>query len=66
MPKHEIEITLPTKPLKNVDATITVWSDNEKLGEMHVSRGSLDWKAAHKKSAKRISWERLADLLDQA
>ena len=64
MPKHHIEISLPTKPLKNVDATITVWSDNGKLGELRVSQGTVDWRAAHKKSFKSISWERLAMILD--
>ena len=64
MPKHHIEISLPTKPLKNVDTTISVWSDGEKLGELRVSRGTLDWKSAHRRGVKRISWERLAALLD--
>ncbi len=66
LPKHHIEISLPTKPLKNVDTMISIWSDGEKLGEMRVSRGTLDWKSARKKSAKSISWERLAELLDGA
>ena len=64
MPKHHIEISLRTKPLKNVDTTISVWSDGEKLGELRVSRGTLDWKSAHRRAVKRISWERLAVLLD--
>ncbi len=65
MPKHHIEISLPTKPLKNVDATITVWSDDEKLGEFRVSRGTLDWRSARRKSFKSFSWERLAAILDR-
>jgi len=65
VPKHHIEIRLPTKPLKNVDTTISVWSDGEKLGELRVSRGTLDWKSARRKTAKSISWERLAALLDR-
>jgi hypothetical protein len=64
VPKHDIEISLPTKPLKNVDATVAIWSDGEKLGEMHMSRGSLDWKSAHKRTAKSIPWERVKELLD--
>jgi len=64
VPKHHIEISLPTKPLKNVDTTITVWSDNELLGEMYISRGSLDWRSARRRTVKRIRWERLAELLD--
>jgi hypothetical protein len=65
VPKHHIEISLPTKPLKNVDTTISVWSDGEKLGELRVSRGTLDWKSARRKTVKSISWERLAGLLDR-
>ena len=53
---------LPTKPLKNVDATIAIWSDGEKLGELRVSRERLDWKSARKKTSKSISWERRAQL----
>ena len=64
MPKHHIEITMPTKPLKNVDTTIAVWSDGQKLGELQISRGSLDWQSARKKNAKRIRWEDLAYVLD--
>jgi hypothetical protein len=64
VPKHYIEISLPTKPLKNVDTTIAIWSDDEKLGEMRVSRGTLDWKSARRRSVKHIAWERLAELLD--
>lgn len=65
MPKHNIEISLPTKPLKNVDTTITVWSDGGKLGELRVSRGTLDWRSARRKSFKRFSWERVAAILDR-
>jgi hypothetical protein len=65
VPKHHIEISLPTKPLKNVDTTISVWSDNAFLGELRISRGTLDWRSARKKTVKRIAWERLATLLDR-
>jgi hypothetical protein len=66
VPKHHIEISLPTKPLKNVDATITAWSDGEKLGELRVSQGTVDWKAARSRTVKSFSWERLAEILEKA
>jgi hypothetical protein len=66
MPEHEVEITLPSKPLVNVDATIVVRSDGQKLGEILISKGSFDWKGAGKSQAKQIAWERLAALLDEA
>ncbi len=64
MPRHHIEISLPTKPLKNVDTTIAVWSGGEKLGEMRISKGSLDWVPAGAQKPRRISWEDLAYLLN--
>ena len=64
MPEHEIEIALPRKALINADAMIVIRSDGKKLGEMHLSKGSLDWKSTRKRGVRSISWERLADLLD--
>jgi hypothetical protein len=64
MPRHHIEISLPTKPLKNVDTTIRIWSGDEKLGEMRISKGSLDWVPAGAQKPRRISWEDLALLLN--
>jgi hypothetical protein len=65
MPEHYVEITLPSKPLVNVDATIAVWSGNTKLGEILISKGSFDWKAAGKQFAVQIEWEDLAKLLNK-
>jgi hypothetical protein len=64
VPKHDIWMTFPDKPLKNVDTTIAIWSDGDKLGELHISRGTVDWKSKRKRSAKRLSWERFAELMD--
>jgi hypothetical protein len=65
VPAHDIEITLPSKPLLNVDTTIVIKSDGQKLGELHISKGSLDWKSKSKQRGRSISWERVASLLDQ-
>ena len=66
MPEHDIEITLPSKPLANVDMTLVIKSDGKKLGELHVSKGSADWRWTRKRTAKIISWERFAQLMDEA
>lgn len=66
MAEHDIEITLPTKPLINADATILIRSDGTKLGELHISKGSADWRSKNKRTAKTISWERFAELMDEA
>ena len=39
-------------------------SRGEKLGELHIGRGSLFWWGAHSKTRKRIRWSRFAELLN--
>lgn len=64
MPEHSIAITLPTKPVKNADTTIEIWSGSRKLGTMQISKGSLDWLPAGAQKRRRITWENLAVLLE--
>ncbi len=66
MAEHDIEITLPTKPLINVDATIVIRSEGAKLGELRISKGSVDWRSRNKRTVKAITWERFAELMDDA
>jgi hypothetical protein len=39
-------------------------SRGEKLGELHVGRGSLFWWGAHRRIRKRIRWSQFADMLN--
>lgn len=65
MPEHYIEISLPKKPIRNVDTTIAIWSDGEKLGTMHLSQGSLDWRGGRRQKVKSFSWEKIAKILNR-
>lgn len=60
MPRHRIEISQPPKTVLHSDVVFTIWSDDTKLGELEISKGSVDWKSAKRRRAKQISWERLA------
>lgn len=64
MPDHYIEITLPRKPVENADTTVAVWSGGAKLGELRLSKGSLDWVPANSPKPRRISWENAALLFE--
>ncbi|MDX6296686.1 MAG: hypothetical protein QOI51_543 [Nocardioidaceae bacterium] len=66
MAEHDIEITIPTKPLINVYATILIRSDGAKLGELRISKGTADWRSKNKRNFKPIRWERFAQLMDEA
>lgn len=48
MPTHEIRVTMPsTTQVINADVVFTVTSDGVRLGELEVSKGSLDWRPAN-------------------
>lgn len=64
MPTHDISISIPAKPIKNVDVTIVIKSGSRKLGTLRVSKGSLDWVPGRAQKARRIWWEDAAYLLE--
>lgn len=63
MPTHTLEIELPRKVILNSDVIVEVKSGNAKLGELRISRGSLDWVPGKHQSVYRLTWERFDELL---
>jgi hypothetical protein len=63
MPRHDIDIEIPPKVVLNSDVRFVVRSDDEKLGELLVSRGSIAWVPGHSARAIHLSWERFDTLM---
>ena len=65
MAKHEVKLRVNQGiDIENVDATLSVWSDDSLLGRLRVSRGSVDWEPAHgRQTIYRVSWEKFAELM---
>ncbi|HET7309728.1 MAG TPA: hypothetical protein VFJ17_00220 [Mycobacteriales bacterium] len=57
-------MSLPSASVINSDVEIEVWSDNAKLGELHLSKGTIDWRPAHTAREIKLSWEKFARLMD--
>lgn len=64
MAKHEIEVTVPAQRIFNADLTVIVRSDGSRLGELGISKGSLDWRPAKRQSAISMRWETFAALIE--
>jgi hypothetical protein len=64
VPEHRITVH-PSKPLDvlNTDLIIEVHSDHEKLGELRVSKGSLDWVPRGHRQVLRLEWERFDSVM---
>ena len=61
MAVHRVELALPATDIQNADVVINVWSDDELLGELRVSRGSIDWRPGRHHTVFTMEWERFDD-----
>lgn len=62
--QHDIEVRVPREiTVVNADLEIKVYSDQKLLGEVHVSRGTIDWLPSRGKSRYRLGWESFADMM---
>jgi hypothetical protein len=65
MAKHEIRLDiLHGITVMNTDIEIEVREDNEKLGTLHISRGSIDWKPRFGHTARRMRWSQFAKRME--
>jgi hypothetical protein len=65
--KYEVKAEIENFTLAKAKSALTleIYSRKEKLGELQIGRGSLYWWGAHRQNEKRISWGRLAKMLDE-
>jgi hypothetical protein len=43
---------------------LRIYSRGEKIGELHVGRGSLYWSGAHRQKERRIRWGEFVEKMD--
>ena len=64
---HTASATLSVPSLTKAGSSL--WRDitagGQLLGKLEIGRGGFYWTGRHRKSSKRISWSRFADLMDQ-
>lgn len=66
MPAHQIRMSLPQGLVINSDVEFIVMSGESKLGELHLSRGSIDWRPKRSKKVEYVMrWEKFAELMEE-
>lgn len=66
MARHEIRMDQSLRDLGKVDMVLQVVIDGAKRGELHISKGAIDWWPRNSKTKKHtVTWSRLADLLEE-
>lgn len=63
MAQHEIEVEVPAKVVLHKDVRFTIKSDGTKLGELRISKGTIDWRPGNKQKVIRMGWERFDRLM---
>jgi hypothetical protein len=56
MARHDVRFTIPERKLGYSDIEFYVWSDDERLGTLMVSKGAVVWRPANKKRGYAMAW----------
>jgi hypothetical protein len=64
VPIHNVKMSLPQGLVINSDIEFSITSNGKKLGEVHLSKGTIDWRPAGAKKAEyKVGWEKFADMM---
>jgi hypothetical protein len=57
---------LPAHQIVNADVTVMVKSDGTNLGELLISKGSIDWRQSKHQTCYQMTWERFARFMEES
>lgn len=67
MPIHHVSMTQPKEQLVHADVRFTIQKDGEKLGELHISKGNVEWwPKGNKRNKLRLSWTKFAEIFEES
>jgi hypothetical protein len=65
MASHSISMKQPQEVILGKDVQFTIKRDGRKLGELHVSKGNLEWvPAGSKVKTYRLKWAQVAVIFE--
>ena len=65
--RHVVKAQLANFELVKAGSSLRlqIFSNEEKIGQLEVGRGSLYWYGRNRKSRERVDWSRFADMMDE-
>ena len=65
--KHVVKAELANFELVKAGSSLRleIFSNDEKIGELEVGRGSLYWYGRKRKKRERVDWSRFAEMMDE-
>ncbi|MCC7194277.1 MAG: hypothetical protein IT356_01845 [Gemmatimonadaceae bacterium] len=63
MAQHEVNFTIPERPLGKADVEFSIKRNGEAHGRLKVSNGTIVWVPKNKKYGYRLGWVRFDELM---
>ena len=65
--KHKVQadFQVPELSIAGSSLTLRLYANRQKIGELHIGRGSLFWYGRYHKVRKRINWTRFGDMMNE-
>ena len=65
MATHKVTMRQPTEIEVNTDVEFVIRENGRKIGELHVSKGSIEWLPSNGRYKRRMRWSKFAELMRQ-
>jgi hypothetical protein len=65
--KHQVDMMMRARDITRAGSSLEleVFAAGEKLGELIIGSGSINWRGRNRRSSKRIDWTRFAEMMDE-
>ena len=64
MATHKVIMRQPREKIVNSDVVFVIKEGEKKLGELHVSKGSIEWKPSNGRFKRRMRWSKFAKFME--
>jgi hypothetical protein len=65
MAQHNVNFTVPKRPLGKADIVFEIDADGERLGTLKISQGAVVWFPRLSRSGRKLSWKRFDELMQE-
>ena len=65
MAVHKVIMRQPNQREVTVDIEFIIKENGRKIGELHVSKGSIEWLPSNGRYKRRMRWSKFAELMSQ-
>jgi len=66
MASHDVTLKRAKAEIINSDVVFEIKKNSRKLGELHISRGAIEWVPNNARYKRRMSWTKFAHLMQDA